>query len=139
MAVGSCIATVRCQILDTHPSNQMGRDSFGIDHGFICRHVEIQVLLMNPSEGAQVGTERRSRPFTEVTVDLASTVPIIIPGPLVDTMADGGMSGMGTVITLPFIRVQDRARPRDILGDQISTGAPIRAIAHPQTLLACLA
>ena len=72
-------------------------------------------------------------------MDLASAVPISIPGPFVDAMAYGGMGGMAAAITLPFIRVQDRAMPWDILGDQVSTGAPVRMVADPKTLFARLA
>jgi hypothetical protein len=62
-SVGSSIASVRCQVTDAHPSDQMGRDSFGIDHRFRRRHVAMQVLLVDPSEGAPVGAERRSWPL----------------------------------------------------------------------------
>jgi hypothetical protein len=94
---------------------------------------------VNPSEGAQVSAERRSCPFTGMTVDLASTVPILIPSPFVDAMADGSMGRMAAAITLPCIRVQDRVMPRDIFGDQVRACAPIRVITHPKTLLARLA
>ena len=38
---GSCIATVRCQVIEAYSSNQMGRDSFGMGHGFIRCHREM--------------------------------------------------------------------------------------------------
>jgi hypothetical protein len=130
---------VHCQVLNAHSANQMRRDAFSIDHGFIGRHIELQVLLVNSSEGAQEGAERRSCPFTGVAMDLASAVPIIISGPFVDAMADGSMGGMAAAITLPCIRVQDRTMPWDILSDQVSTCAPVRVVAPPKTLFARLA
>ena len=36
------------------------------------------------------------------------------------------MDRMAAVITLPCIRVQDRAMPWDILGDQVSACVPVR-------------
>lgn len=38
---GSCVATVRFQVIDTHSLNQMGRDPFRIQHGFIGGHIEM--------------------------------------------------------------------------------------------------
>ena len=56
-------------------------------------------------------------------MDLASAVPISISGPFVDPMANGGMGWMAAVIALPFIGVEDRALPRDILGDELRLSA----------------
>src|SRR5688500_3245976 len=117
----------------------MGRDPFDIDHGFIGGNIQVQVPLVNPPEGTQVGAECRPRPFAGVTVDLADAITIIITRPLSSAVTDRGMGRMAAVITLPFIRVQDRALPRDILGDQASACAPVRMITHPKTLLARLA
>ena len=71
-------------------------------------------------------------------MDLASAVPIIIAGPFVDPVTDGGMGQMAPMITLPFIGVEDRALPRHILGDEISARAPVCVVAHPKALLAGL-
>src|SRR5262245_29608462 len=90
---------------------------------------------MNAPKTPQIGAERRPGPFTGVAVDLASAVPIIIAGPFVDPMADGGMGWMTTVIALPFIGVQDRVLPRNILGDEVGAGALVRVVTHPKTLL----
>jgi len=54
-------------------------------------------------------------------------------------MADGRLGRMAAAITLPFIRVQDRVMPRDMLGDQVSACAPVRVITPPNTRLARLA
>jgi hypothetical protein len=46
--------------------------------------------------------------------------------PLPSPVTHRGMGRMAAVITLPCIRVQDRAMPWDILGDQVSACAPVR-------------
>jgi hypothetical protein len=125
--------------MDAHPLNQRGCDAFGIDHGFIRRDIEMQVLLMNPTERAQIRPKRRAGPFTGVAVHFASAVAIVIPGPFADAVAHRGMGGMAAVIALPFISVQDRALQWDILGDQVSARVPVRMVAHPKTLLPRLA
>jgi hypothetical protein len=132
---GSYIASVRCLVTDAHASNPLGCHSFGIEHRFVCRDVEIEALFVDPAEGSQVGAERRTGPFTGVTVDLASAVPIIISGPFVNPMTDGSMGWMAPVVTLPFIGVEDRALPRDILGDEVSACALGRVVTDPTTLL----
>jgi hypothetical protein len=68
-------------------------------------------------------------------MDLASAVAIIIAGPFVDPVADGSMGRMAPVVTLPFIGVEDRSLPRHILGDEVSTGALVRVITYPKSLL----
>ena len=72
-------------------------------------------------------------------MDLASAVPIIIAGPFVNPMADGGMGRMAPVITLPFIGVEDGALSRNVLRDEVSARAPVGVVAHPKTLLVRLA
>jgi hypothetical protein len=99
----------------------------------------MQVLLMNPTEGAQIRSKRRTGPFTGVAVHFASAIPIVIPRPLVDAVAYRGMGRVTAVIALPFICVQDRALQRDILGDQGSARTPVRMVADPKALLPRLA
>ena len=125
--------------MNAHPLNQCGCDPFGIDHGFIRRDIEMQVLLMNSTESAQIRPKRRAGPFTRVAVHFASAVAIVITGPFADPVAHRGMGRMAAVIALPFIRVQDRALQWDILGDQASASMPVRMVAHPKTLLPRLA
>ncbi len=137
-SVGSCIASVSCQVTDAPPSDQMGRDSFGIDHRFIRRHIEMQVLLVDPAEGTQIGAERRSCPFTGVAMNLASAVAIVITGPLADTMAHRGMGRMAAVIALPLISVQPCTASWKALDEEPVTSPPVRMVAHPKTLLVCL-
>jgi hypothetical protein len=83
----------------------MGCDPFGVDHRLIRCHVEMEVLLVHPSEGAQIGAECRAGPFAGVAVDLASAITIIIPGLLAHPMAHTGVGGMAAVIALPFVGV----------------------------------
>jgi hypothetical protein len=112
----------------------MGCDSFGIAHRFIRRYGAIAVLFVDPAGGTQVGAERRTAPAPsqELPWTLASAVPLIIWGPCVDAGVDGGMGWMAPVITLPCIGVEDRALPRDMLGDEVSAGASVRMVAHPK-------
>jgi len=61
----------------------------------------------------------------DVAVDLANSIMLIITCPLPSPVTAHGMGRMAAVITLPCIRVQDRAMPWDILGDQVSACAPV--------------
>jgi hypothetical protein len=121
---------------DAHPSDQMRRELFRIDYRFIRCDVEMEVLLVDPSEGAQVGAERRACPFTGVAVDLASAITIIIPGPFVGAVTHAGVGGMAAVIALPFVGVEQRADNRDILRDQVVTSPFGRVVANPEAVLA---
>jgi hypothetical protein len=116
----------------------MGRDPFRIDHGFIGGNIQMRVLFVPASVGAQLGLECGSRSFAGIVVDLAESI-VIITGPLPSVVTHRGMGRMAAVITLPCIRVQDRALARAIPGDQVSAGAPVRVITHPKALLARLA
>src|SRR5687767_7038165 len=108
---------------------------FCVDHGFIRRHIEMQVLLVNTSESTQVSTKRRACTFTGIAVDFVSAIAVIIPRPLVHTMADRGMGWMAPPIALPLIGIELRAARGDVLRNQGRTGAPICMVAHPEALL----
>jgi hypothetical protein len=58
------------QVTDAHPSNQSGHDPFRFHHGFIRRHGEMQVVLVDAPECPQVRAERRARPLAGVAMDL---------------------------------------------------------------------
>jgi hypothetical protein len=116
----------------------MGRDPFRIDHGFIGRDIEVQVLLVDPAEGAQIGAERRACPFTGVAVDLASAVPVIISGPFVDAVADRGMGGVTPSVAVPLIGIQPCAAGREVFYDELMTRPSVGVVTHPKTLLARL-
>ena len=73
---------------------------------------------MNTPEGAQVGAEGCPGPFAAVTVHLTLAIPMVIPRPLMYTMADRGMGGRAAPVALPFIGVQQRAARRNIFGDE---------------------
>jgi hypothetical protein len=85
------------------------RDAFGIDHGFIRRDIEMQVLFVDTPEGTQIGPERGARSLAAVAVDLAPTLTIVIPGPFAHPVGHRGMARMATAITLPLIRIEPRA------------------------------
>jgi hypothetical protein len=113
----------------------MGCNPFCLDHGFIGGNIQVQVPLVNPPEGTQVRAKRCPHAFAGVTVDLANTIMVIIAGPLPNAVTHRGMGRMAAVITLPFIRVPDRALLRDTLSDQVSACAPVRAVTYPEALL----
>ena len=66
----------------------------------------MQVLLMHPTEGAQVGPEPGTGPFTGVAVHLTPAIVIIIPRPFVHAVTDGAMARMAAPIALPLIGVE---------------------------------
>ncbi len=121
--------------MNAHPLNQCGCDPFGIDHGFIRRDIEMQVLLMNSTESAQIRPKRRAGPFTRVAVHFASVIPIVIPRPLTHAVADSGMAGVAPPIALPLIGIKPRAARRKVLRDQGRTGARVCMVADPPALL----
>jgi hypothetical protein len=94
---------------------------------------------VDASECTEVRAERRSCSFARVAVDLASAIPIIISCPLAHAVADGGVGRMAAPVALPFVRVEDRTVPGEILGNQGRAGVLIRVVTDPQALLARLA
>jgi hypothetical protein len=118
-----------------HPSDQIRCHAFRIDHRFIRRHVEMQVLLMNAPKHTQVSPERRPRSLTGVTMDFAAAIAVIIPRPLVHPVADGRMARMAAPIALPLIGIEPRVAHGDVLRDQGGAGARVGMIAHPPALL----
>jgi hypothetical protein len=125
--------------MDTHPSNQLGRHSFRIDHGFIGGHVQMEVPLVDASERTEVRAERCTGSLAGVAVHLAAAIPIIISCPLAHAVADGGVGRMAASVALPFVRVEDRAVPGEILSNQARAGVLIRTVTDPKALLARLA
>jgi hypothetical protein len=117
----------------------MGCDAFRIDDGFIRRHVEMQVLLMNAPKTTQIGPERRASALAGIAVDLAAAIAVIIPRPLAHTMTDSRMRGMAPPIALPLVGIELRAVSRDVLRDQCCAGRPISMVANPEALLTCVA
>jgi hypothetical protein len=64
---------------------------------------------MDTPEGAQVGPERCARSLAAVAMDLALTVTIAIPRPFAQPVRHRGMARMTAPVTLPFIRIEQRA------------------------------
>jgi hypothetical protein len=72
----------------------------------------MQVLLVDPAEGTQVGTKRRTCSLTGAAMHFASAITIVIPCPFAYTMADRGMGWMTASVALPFVAIQPRAARR---------------------------
>jgi hypothetical protein len=125
-SIGSCVTSMRCGVPNAHPSDQLGRDAFGIDHRFRRHHIEIQVLFVDTTEGARVGAKRRAYPFTGVAMDLTAAIPIAIPAPFAGPVTHGGVGGVAAMIALPLVRIEPRAVGRKVLGDQLVAGVPVR-------------
>ena len=64
----------------------------------------------------------------------ASAIPVIIPRPGVDTMADRRMGGMTALVALPCVGVQPRAASRHGFGDERTARLPVRVGAPPEAL-----
>src|SRR5262245_12104230 len=103
---GSCITRVRWEAPCTHPLNEPGCDALAIEHGCVRRDIEMQVLLMHPTEGTQVGPQLGTSPFTGVTVHLTPAIAVIIPRPFVHAVTDGAMVRMAAPIALPLVGVE---------------------------------
>jgi len=99
----------------------------------------MQVLLVDPAEGTQVGPKRCTRSLTGVAMHFTSAIAIIIPRPFVNAMTDSGMGGMTAPIALPLVGIQQRAASRNVFGDEGTTRPRVCMVAHPQALLARLA
>jgi hypothetical protein len=91
---------------------------------------------MHPTKGTQVGPQCRPSPFTGVAVDLASAIAIIIPRPLVHTMAHGRLAWMAASVALPLVGKEDRAASGNMLRDQARAGARVGMVADPEPMLA---
>src|SRR5262245_58965680 len=98
----------------------------------------MQVLFMDTPEGTPVGTKRRTRPLTGVAMDLALAVTVVIARPFAPPVGNRGMARMAPSITLPFIGREPRAPGGHMVGNQLVTGVPVRMVADPPALLACI-
>ena len=68
----------------------------------------MEVPLVDPTDGTQVGAECRSCPFADVAVDLALAITITIPRPFAPPVGNGGMARMAAKIALPFVGIEPR-------------------------------
>jgi hypothetical protein len=98
----------------------------------------VQVLLVHPAEGTQVGAKRCPRSCAGVAVDLADASVIIITCPLPSAVTHRGRGRMAAAIALPLVCVQDCSVCRDVLGDQVVARACVRVVADPEAWLARL-
>jgi hypothetical protein len=96
----------------------------------------MQVLLVNAPKTTQIGPQCRASALAAIAVDLAATISIIIPRPLVRTMTDSGMRRMAPPIALPLVGIELRAGSGDVLRDQGRAGVPIGMVPNPEALLA---
>lgn len=83
------IASVRSYVSDAHLSDQLARDLFGIDHGFLCCHIGMQVLRLDTPEATQVRPAHRAHALTGGARDFAVSITIVVSRPCVPTVAHG--------------------------------------------------
>src|SRR5215510_7769842 len=95
----------------------MSSDSFGVNHGVIRRHVQMQVLFVDTTEGTKIRPERRARSFTTIAVDCTAAITIVIPGPFAGTVAHSGVGSRAPSVALPLVGVQLRAVSWNVCGD----------------------
>lgn len=96
-------------------------------------------MFVNAPKRNEVRAERRACSFAGVAVALALAVTIILPCPLMNTVAASGMVGMAPLIALPRIGRAPRTGEADVLRDEGGAGARIGMVAAPEALLARLA
>ena len=125
--------------MPTHALDQLRGDASRIDQGFIGCHVKMQVPLVDAPERPKVRAKRGAGPFTGVAMNLTTAIAIIIPRPLVSTVADSRVAWMAPAIALPLIGIEQGAAYRNVLRDQRRTGVPVRMVADPPALLTCVA
>lgn len=82
--------------------------------------------------------KRRASSCTSVVVDLASTVTIIAPCPIMHAGADGCIGRKAATIGLPFVCGRDRTVHCDIRGEAGIAGALISVVAALKARLARL-
>jgi hypothetical protein len=87
-------------------------------------------------EDTEVRAERRASACTGGAVDRAAAVLIRLPGPLMDTVADGGRGRMTPPIALPRVGRERRAAGGPVLCDQRRARARLGMGADPEAWLA---
>jgi hypothetical protein len=91
---------------------------------------------VDAAENASGAPERGPCPLTGMAMDLASAIPLIIPGPCVGAVAHGGVGRVAAVLALPAVGVERRAPNGDVLRHQVAAGPCGRVVADPQALRA---
>jgi hypothetical protein len=92
--IGSCIVSVRSRCTEAHALDQGWCHPLGVDHSFVGRNIQMQILLMHTLECPQIRPEGGSCPLAGAATDLADAIPIGIPRPVVYAVADGGVGRM---------------------------------------------
>ena len=98
----------------------------------------MQVLFVDTPEGAQVGPKRRTRSLTGIAMHFAAAITVVIPRPFAHTMGDRGMAWMTAPVALPFVGVQPRTDSRNVFINEAVARPPVRVVAYPKALLACV-
>jgi hypothetical protein len=93
---------------------------------------------MNPTEGAQVGSEPRAGPFTGIAVHLTLAIGIVIPRPFAHPMTDGRMGRMAAPVALPLVGIELGAADWNVVGDKATARSRVGTVAHPEAVLARL-
>ena len=110
-----------------------------MDHGLLRRDIEMQVLVVTPPEGTQLGPQRCPCPFAAVAMDLTPAIPSVIPRPFAHSVANGGMARMTPPRALPLISREPRAPGGAGVRHAGAAGVPVRVVANPPALRARVA
>ena len=90
---------------------------------------------MDALKHPRVGPECRASSVAGVALDFAAAIAVIIPRPLVHTVAEGGMGWMAPPIALPLIGMELRAAGRNVFIEEATASPPVRVVAYPKALL----
>src|SRR5262245_19325170 len=99
----------------------------------------MQVLFVDTPEGPQIGPECGTHSLAAVAMHLVPAIPIVIPCPFAHPVGHRGMTRVTAPITLPFIRIEQRAPGGDVVGNEVVAGVPVGMVAYPPALLSRVA
>src|SRR5262245_208094 len=94
---------------------------------------------MDTPKPAQIRSQGGAGPFAGITMHLALPIAIVIPRPLVCSMAHRPVFRMTSGIAIGLVSVEHRAAHRDVLINQLMAGALIRVLTHPKSVFPALA
>src|SRR5262245_30234585 len=66
--VGSCVASVRGRVTETHATDEGGCHLLGVEQHLIRGHIQMQIRLMNPTKHPQICAQGRACPFATVAM-----------------------------------------------------------------------
>ena len=101
-------------VAETHALYNRWRDSLGICHRFVGRHIVGQIIFVDAPERPQERPQTSARTFTTIAVDFAYAIAVIITRPFLHTMAHTRVLRMHIRIVRCLIGVQDRTLWRHI-------------------------